>query len=365
MPQKGHLPPEPSPGVHISCPPPQLGHVDALHSTGQGRLTKSEGKPLRLSEPGRDVVPCKSRGTYLEEKETSMEIGAVFPQTDFGQDPLAIRDFAQAAEALGYHHVVAFDHVLGANPDRPEGWTGAYTFRDPFLEPFVLFTHMAAHTRSLVLETGILILPQRQTALVAKQAATLDVLSAGRLRLGVGLGWNRVEYTALGEDFHNRGRRIEEQVAVLRELWTHPLVDFHGKWHTIEGAGLNPLPVQRPIPIWLGGYAEPALRRAARIGDGWMASQRTPENSKPTLETLERFLREEGRTRADFGVEVRIPYGDANPAEWIATLEQWQALGATRVSLNTMGAGPKSPHEHIAALRTFAEENQAGLRPGR
>jgi alkanesulfonate monooxygenase SsuD/methylene tetrahydromethanopterin reductase-like flavin-dependent oxidoreductase (luciferase family) len=174
-----------------------------------------------------------------------------------------------------------------------------------------------------------------------------------------------VEYTALGEDFHNRGRRIEEQVAVLRELWTHPLVDFHGKWHTIEGAGLNPLPVQRPIPIWLGGYAEPALRRAARIGDGWMASQRTPENSKPTLETLERFLREEGRTRADFGVEVRIPYGDANPAEWIATLEQWQALGATRVSLNTMGAGPKSPHEHIAALRTFAEENQAGLRPGR
>ncbi|MGA2112088.1 MAG: LLM class F420-dependent oxidoreductase [Anaerolineales bacterium] len=294
-----------------------------------------------------------------------MEIGVVFPQTDFGQDPLAARDFAQAAESLGYSYVVAYDHVLGADPNRPEGWTGPYTFRDPFLEPLVLFTHMAAHTQTLVFETGILILPQRQTALVAKQAATLDVLSAGRLRIGVGLGWNSVEYAALGEDFHNRGQRIEEQVAVLRELWTRPVVDFRGKWHTIEGAGLNPLPVQRPIPIWFGGYAEPALRRAARIGDGWMGSRRTSEDSRGTLESLERFLQEEGRTRASFGVEVHLSYGDANPAEWSATLEQWQALGATHVSMNTMGAGAKTPHEHIAALRKFAEEKPAGLRASR
>jgi probable F420-dependent oxidoreductase len=291
-----------------------------------------------------------------------MEIGVVFPQTDFGSEPLAIRDFAQATEDLGYRHLVAFDHVLGANPDRPEGWTGAYTYRDPFLEPFVLFTHMAAHTHSLVLETGILILPQRQTSLVAKQAATLDLLSSGRLRLGVGLGWNRVEYRALGEEFHNRGRRMEEQVALLRLLWTKPVVDFRGQWHTIEGAGLNPLPLQRPIPIWIGGYAEPALRRAARIGDGWMGSQRTPEETRPILEALERFLREEGRDRSRFGIETRMAYGEAHPAVWRATLEAWRSLGVTRVSLTTLGPERRTPQEHIAALRKFAEELSTDLR---
>ncbi|HLE13905.1 MAG TPA: TIGR03619 family F420-dependent LLM class oxidoreductase, partial [Anaerolineales bacterium] len=172
-----------------------------------------------------------------------MEIGLVYPQTEFGDDPAAIRDYAQMAEGLGFSHVLAFDHVLGANPDRPGGWKGPYTYQTPFHEPFVLFSYMAGVTNTLGFATGIIILPQRQTALVAKQAATLDVLSSGRLRVGVGLGWNEVEYAALGQDFHSRGRRIEEQVTLLRRLWTQPLVNFEGRWDTIPDAGINPLPV--------------------------------------------------------------------------------------------------------------------------
>jgi len=292
-----------------------------------------------------------------------MEIGVTFPQTEIGNDPVAIRDYAQTAEGLGFSHVLVYDHVLGANPDRPGGWSGPYTYRTPFHEVFVLLSYLAGITHTLGLTTGVVILPQRQTALVAKQAATLDVLCSGRLRIGVGLGWNPVEYDVLGEDFHNRGQRIEEQVAVLRELWTRPVVEFRGKWHTIHGAGLNPLPVQRPIPLWFGGYVEPALRRAARLGDGWMGSRRTSQDPKCTLEALGRFLREEGRSPETFGVEVPLPYGEGSPAEWGASLERWQSLGATHVSLNTMGSAGRTPREHLGALRKFADEKPAGLRP--
>ena len=195
-----------------------------------------------------------------------MKIGLVYPQTEFGSDPAAIRDYAQLAEELGFSHILAYDHVLGANPDRPGGLAGPYTFRHPFIEPVALFSYMAAFTERIQFTTGIVILPQRQTALFAKQAATLDVLSKGRLRVGVGLGWNEVEYIALNEDFHTRGQRIEEQVAVLRQLWTQPLVNFSGRWHTIPDAGLNPLPLQQPIPLWFGGTAPAALRRARPPG---------------------------------------------------------------------------------------------------
>ncbi len=210
-----------------------------------------------------------------------MQFGVVYPQTEFPPDPAAIKDFAQAAEALGLSHVVAYDHVVGANPNRPGGWKGPYTHESAFLEPFSLYSYMAAHTTRLGFLTGILILPQRQTTLVAKQAATLDVLSGGRLRLGIGLGWNEVEYVALGQDFHNRGRRMEEQVDVLRRLWTEPLVTYRGRWHRIEDAGLNPLPVQRPIPIWFGGTDDRALRRGARLGDGWLPQARTAAEVQP------------------------------------------------------------------------------------
>src|SRR5918992_2832003 len=199
-----------------------------------------------------------------------MKVGVVFPQTEIGSDAPAIRDYAQAAEELGFRHVLAYDHVIGANPTSRPGWKPAYSHLDKFHEPFVLFGYLAGVTTKIELVTGIIILPQRQTVLVAKQSATLDILSGGRLRLGIGIGWNPVEYEALGENFKNRGRRSEEQIEVMRRLWTHELVSFEGKWHRITDAGLNPLPIQRPIPIWFGGYVDPVLRRIGRMADGWV-----------------------------------------------------------------------------------------------
>jgi probable F420-dependent oxidoreductase len=284
-----------------------------------------------------------------------MHIGAVFPQTEFGNDPASIRDYAQTVEALGYTHVLAYDHVLGANPNRPGGWQGPYTFKTPFHEPFALFSFMAAVTQKLGFATGIIILPQRQTALVAKQAATLDVLSGGRLRLGIGIGWNEVEYIALGENFHNRGKRIEEQVEVLQKLWTEPLVTFAGKWHKIPDAGINPLPVQQPIPIWYGGHAEAVIRRVARSGAGWMPNYRTVADAQATLDLLDRSLAEAGRSRADIGLEPRLSYGDGKPDRWRQVIEEWRAVGATHLTVNTMGCGFTTPGQHIDALKQFAK----------
>jgi probable F420-dependent oxidoreductase len=285
-----------------------------------------------------------------------MKIGVVFPQTEFGNNPSAIKDYAQAVEQMGYTHIIAYDHVLGANPNRPGGWTGPYTHDSAFQEPFVLFAFMAAVTDRIEFCPGVIILPQRQTALVAKQTATLDVLCGGRLRLGVGLGWNAVEYQALNENFHNRGKRIEEQVAVLRELWTKPLVTFDGRWHHILDAGLNPMPVQRPIPLWFGGTAEPALRRIARLADGWLINQRETAAGRPAIEKMRGYLEEAGRSPADFGLEARIPYGNGNPAEWRQAADEWRVLGATHLSINTMGQGFATPQAHLNALAEFAAQ---------
>lgn len=214
---------------------------------------------------------------------------------------------------------------------------------------------MAAVTTRLEFVTGILILPQRQTALVAKQAATLDILSGGRFRLGVGIGWNQVEYSALNQDFNTRGRRVEEQVQLLRQLWTQPLVEFSGQWHTIPDAGINPLPLQRPIPIWFGGHADAVLRRVARMGDGWLPLYPTPGDARPPIEQLDRYLTQVGRTRADIGIEPRLNYGSGNPDGWTALIQDWQDVGATHLSVNTMGCGFATPADHLTALRTFAE----------
>ncbi|HEX6384937.1 MAG TPA: LLM class F420-dependent oxidoreductase [Anaerolineae bacterium] len=284
-----------------------------------------------------------------------MKIGVVFPQTEFGNDPAAIQDYAQTAEALGFSHILAYDHVLGANPDRQGGWRGPYTYRDPFYEPFVLYSFMAAVTQTIGFVTGIIILPQRETALVAKQAATLDVLSNGRLRLGVGLGWNKVEYVALNQDFHTRGRRVEEQVELLRELWTKPLVNFHGHWHTIPDAGINPLPVQRPIPIWFGGHADAVLHRTARMGDGWLPNHPSPDRVEPLLQKLDAYLAEYGRSRDDIGIEARISFGDGDPDTWRKLIGDWQSVGATHISVNTMRLGLDTPEAHLQAIRTLAE----------
>jgi probable F420-dependent oxidoreductase len=284
-----------------------------------------------------------------------MQVGVVFPQTEFGNDPTAIRDYAQTAEALGFSHVLAYDHVIGANPERPGGWQGPYTVDTPFHEPFVLFGFMATTTQKIGFATGIIILPQRQTVLVAKQAATLDVLSGGRLRLGIGLGWNWVEYESLGEDFHNRGRRMEEQIVVMRQLWTQRLVNFSGKWHTIPDAGIKPLPVQQPIPIWFGGHAETALKRCARLGDGWMTNHRSAQEAEAAIGQLERELERVGRPRDRFGIEARLSYGDGNPDTWRVLMRDWQAAGATHFTMNTMGLGFTTPNAHMKALRHFAE----------
>lgn len=284
-----------------------------------------------------------------------MKYGVVFPQTEFPSDPLAIRDFTQAAEDLGYHHLLAYDHLLGANPDRPGGWSGPYTHADPFQEPLVLFSYLAALTERLSFVTGIIILPQRETVLFAKQAATLDVLCQGRLRLGIGLGWNKVEYTAQNKDFHNRGARIEEQVQVLQKLWTEELVTFEGRWHTIQDAGLNPLPVQKPIPLWFGGHADPVLRRIANMGDGWLPNYRSPEDSAHALDQLHTYLAEAGRTMDDIGIEPRLRYEKGDQNTWHELAQGWATAGATHLTVITMGAGFTSPQEHIQAITQYAE----------
>jgi probable F420-dependent oxidoreductase len=285
-----------------------------------------------------------------------MHIGLVFPQTEFGHDPGALKAYAQTAEALGYSHILAYDHVLGANPDRPGGWSGPYTHRESFLEPFVLFSYMAGITTSLGFITGILILPQRETALVAKQAATLDAISGGRFRLGIGTGWNEVEYVALGQAFSTRGKRQEEQITVLRQLWTQELVTFKGRWHDIPDAGINPLPIQRPIPLWFGGHAEMVLERIARLGDGWLPGFRTAAAAADLLSRLDEYLVQNGRSRADLGIEPRLHWNDGPPDALAETMAGWHAAGATHISLNTMGAGLTTPDDHLNAISRFAAE---------
>lgn len=291
-----------------------------------------------------------------------MRVGVVFPQTEIGPDPVAIRDYVQAAEDLGYSHLIAYDHVLGADTRFHEGWSGGYALNDMFHEPLVVFGYMAAITKTLELVTAILILGQRQTALVAKQAAEVDILSGGRLRLGVGIGWNHVEYEALGQNFHNRGRRTEEQIPLLRALWTQEVVNFKGRWNQVTDAGINPLPVQRPIPIWMGAGGrlspvppEPVLRRVARLADGWFPQFSPDETGRETVTRVREYAREEGRDPSVLGMEARINLVDGNPEFWVNRARAWEDLGATHISVNTMRAGLESPEAHINAIRQFKE----------
>lgn len=284
-----------------------------------------------------------------------MKYGVVFPQTEFPTDAGAVKAFVQAAEDIGYHHVLAYDHVVGVNPDREGGWSGPYSYTDPFQEPMVLFSFMAGLTKKIRFVTGIIILPQRQTVLFAKQAATLDVLCEGRLRLGVAIGWNEAEYTALNKDFYNREDRFEEQVEVLRELWTNRLVTFNGKWHLIPDAGLNPLPLQQPIPLWFGGHADPVLQRVAKMADGWLPNYSTAQDGAEALATLKGYLAEEGRSIEDIGIEPRLRYNNGDPEEWRTIAEDWESAGATHMTVITMGAGFKSAEEHIKAIEEYAE----------
>jgi probable F420-dependent oxidoreductase len=288
-----------------------------------------------------------------------MRLGVVFPQTEIGAHPEGIKDYAQAAEDLGFRHILAYDHVIGADTASRPGWKPPYSHLDSFHEPFVLFGYLAGLTRKVEFVTGIIILPQRQTVLVAKQAAALDVLSGGRLRFGIGIGWNPVEYEALGENFHNRGRRSEEQIDLLRKLWTQELVTFDGRWHKVTDAGINPLPVQRPIPLWFGGGDNRALRRLARLGDGWFPLMAPDNKLSATIERIRNDAREAGRDPDTIGIEGRIAYGQGLPESWFKDLEAWQKLGATHVSFTTMKAGLSGPAAHIEAIRRFQKETAA------
>jgi probable F420-dependent oxidoreductase len=278
---------------------------------------------------------------------------AIFPQTEIGSDPAVIARFIRDVEAMGFDGLVAYDHVLGADPARP-GWSGPYTIDTPFHEVMVLFSFAAAITTRLELSTGVLILPQRQTALVAKQAAALDVLSAGRLRLGVGVGWNWVEFDALGMSFKDRGKRIEEQVAVLRRLWTEPSVAFEGKWHHIDRAGINPLPARRPIPLWMGADSEPGIRRAARLADGFFAHFTPNDEGAALASSFWEWVREAGRDPKGVGLECRTG-ARMTDDELARAAERFRAMGATDLEFNTMRAGLRSPDEHLAAYRRFME----------
>jgi probable F420-dependent oxidoreductase len=293
-----------------------------------------------------------------------MKIGVVFPQIESGTDPAIIRDYAQAAESLGYDYLLIYDHVVGANTASRPKWTGPYTSAHSFHEPFVVFGYIAACTQRVGLVTGVIILPQRQTVLVAKQAAEVDVLSGGRLQLGIGVGWNDVEYEALGMDFHTRGARSVEQIKVLRALWTQETVTFEGRWHRIPDAGINPLPVQRPIPVWIGGESEVALRRAARIADGWISSRTiqaaaqrpaAEPSREHQIERLRAHLAAAGRSPSTFGIEGRAAVRQGGPDEWRLQIEQWRKLGATHLSVDTMRAGLSTPRAHIDAIRHFHE----------
>lgn len=297
-----------------------------------------------------------------------MRIGVSLPQREpgLGRDISAITEYARAAEAMGYDHIRTGEHVLGANAASRPGWQGPYTHNDLWHEPFVLFGYLAGLTKTLEFVTSIVILPQRQTALVAKQAAALDLVSGGRLRLGIGVGWNPVEFEALGEDFSTRGRRIEEQIEVMRALWTQELVTYRGRWDTITDAGLNPMPVQRPIPIWIGGGpgsaggtstvgADRVLRRIAKMADGWFPSLGLETGVGEAIATLHDYIRQEGRDISEVGIEGSVSVAGLSVDECVQQVSAWRELGATHLSVNTAGAGFTSLDQHIDVLHRLKD----------
>ena len=283
-----------------------------------------------------------------------MQIGIVVPQIEM-PDPAAVVELAAVAEEAGFAHVLLYDHVLGADRAARPNFAGPYDIRDPFHEPFVMLGHLAASCR-LELWTGVLILPQRQTALVAKQAAQVDLLCGGRLRLGVGTGWNAVEYEALGERFSNRGARYEEQVTVLRKLWTEESVTFEGHWHRLRGVGILPMPVQRPIPLWMGGLTGPkVLERIGRLADGWVAMTTPGRGLEEAWEQVQKAAAAAGRPDGAVGLHGMIqPGADDSPERVRRQAGRWATAGTTHLSVSGMGAGRSAP-EHLAFVRRAAE----------
>jgi probable F420-dependent oxidoreductase len=283
-----------------------------------------------------------------------MQFGAVLPHHDIGTDPGAIRDYAQGLQSLGVTHLLVYDHVIGADRDRPGGFTGPYDKDDAFHEPFALLGFIAAVTTTLELTTAVLILPQRQTVLVAKQAAEVAILSGGRLRLGVGIGWNRVEYDALGVPFNSRGRREEEQVEVLRRLWSEDVVSFAGRFHTIERAGINPRP-EKPIPVWFGGRVPALLERCARIGDGWVVFDQPDGPTRARLDDIRRHREGAGRSMEGFAVQSQARHAGGDPDQWRDHADRWRELGATHLAVATHHTGPADADGHLSRVSEYLD----------
>ena len=289
-----------------------------------------------------------------------MQIGVTYPQTELPSDPGAIRAYAVGVEALGYRHILASDHVVGADPDVHRGWSGPYNIDTTFQEPLVLFGFLAGLT-TLEFATGIIIAPQRQTVLLAKQAAQVDILTRGRFRLGLGVGWNAVEYEALGQDFATRGQREEEQIALLRRLWTERSVTHEGRFDRVTGAGLAPLPAQQPIPIWLGGQSPAAYERIGRTADGWFPLINPGAGLEEAQAAIAKGAADAGRDASTLGMEGQVTWRDAVVDAVITHTQTWAAAGATHVSINTIGAGLDGVDAHLAALAAAADG--LGLRP--
>ena len=285
----------------------------------------------------------------------TMQYGAFFPTRDMPADRIQIRDWAQAAEEIGFDYIEVSDHVLGADREKIPGFEGPYDADDSFHETFTTIAYMAAITENVGFASGVLILPQRQTALVAKQAAQVDILCGGRLRLGVGVGWNPVEYAALGEDWSKRGRRQEEQVQLMNQYWTQRTVTFDGEFDQVAHAGVNPLPIQRPIPVWFGGGVDAVLRRAAKYGQGWIPLGNPGKSSMQMLEKLHGYLREEGRDPASFGVEAWIRHNLGGADDWRKAVDTWRDAGATHATFYTSGQGVGGLDAQIAEMRKFKD----------
>jgi probable F420-dependent oxidoreductase len=283
-----------------------------------------------------------------------MQIGVVYPQTELGGNPAAVRRFGRAVEDLGFDHLLAYDHVLGAvHADRSRPLPGPYNEHHPFHDPLVMFAYLAGFTERIGFATGILILPQRQTALVARQATDVDLFSGGRLRLGVGIGWNHVEYEALGQEFATRGARQEEQIQLLRQLFTEPVVDFSGRFDRIDRAALVPKPT-RSIPIWLGGSGEVAFERAARLADGFIFFGGGIDHVVEAWNTVRDRVADVGRLVDDFGGEY-VALSGSNLGELTAEINAWREVGGTHVSVVTMGLGLDSIEAHIDYISSVAD----------
>ncbi|MCB1743748.1 MAG: LLM class F420-dependent oxidoreductase [Gammaproteobacteria bacterium] len=282
-----------------------------------------------------------------------MQIGLAFPTTEIGNDPVVIRDFAQAVEGMGYRHLTIIDHVIQSPEAEAGDWRAYYTIDNPFHEPMVMLGFLAGATRTLEFATAIMILPQRPTVLVAKQFAELDVLCGGRLRAGFGVGWNALEFEALGQDFANRGPRMEEQVEVLRALWSQRTVDFDGQWHHLQDAGINPRPVQQPIPVWIGAFARVGIRRAGRIADGLFLNPRNApdEQMAADIEICRQSAVAAGRDPHRFGLDATLHVGDRNPETLASEAQAWRAIGATHLTIRTMYSGLADVDAHLRTLQ--------------